>query len=90
MELSESYPIIKAVLLTHLRSRMLKGEIVRFVYIKKDGSLRTAVGTLQEQAVKANVVGSNRTTNKELFPYIDLEKMEWRSFRKSNFIGIIE
>lgn len=90
MELSESYPILKAVLLAHLKARMLKGEIVRFVYIKKDGTLRTAVGTLQTNAVQANVTGSGRTTNKELVSYIDLEKMQWRSFRKENFVGIID
>lgn len=90
MELSESYPIIKAILLAHLKSRMLKGEIVRFVYIKKDGTLRQAVGTLHQQSVQANVKGSGHSTNKELMSYIDLERMEWRSFRKENFVGIID
>ena len=80
MELSESYPILKAVLLAHLKARMLKGEIVRFVYIKKDGTLRTAVGTLQTNAVQANVTGSGRTTNKELVSYIDEHPEEYGNF----------
>lgn len=90
MELSESYPIIKALILANLKSRMQKGEVVRFVYLKKDGTLRQAVGTLQPDAVKANVVGTGHGRGKEQFTYIDLEKMQWRSFLKENIIGIID
>lgn len=90
MELSESYPIIKALILANLKSRMQKGEVMRFVYQKKDGSLRQAVGTLQSDAVKANIVGTGHNIGKEQFAYIDLERMQWRSFLKENLIGIID
>lgn len=90
MELSESYPIIKALILANLKSRMQKGEIVRFVYLKKDGTLRQAVGTLQEQTVQANIVGNGYSRARGVFTYIDLEKMQWRSFKTENFVGVID
>lgn len=37
---------------------MMRGEVVRFCYQKLDGSVRYAVGTLQSDAVKANIVGT--------------------------------
>jgi hypothetical protein len=50
-----------------------------------------AVGTLQPQAVKANVVGTGAPKRQfGQFTYLDLEKMAWRSFREENFIGTIE
>lgn len=90
MELSESYPIIKALILANLKARLQKGEVVRFVYLKKDGTMRQAVGTLQPDAVKANIVGTGHAVRKEQLAYIDLEKMQWRSFLKENLVGIIE
>ena len=82
----------KAVELEVLRKRMMKGEVVRFLYLKADNiTLRMAVGTLQKDSVKANVKGTGvpkRTYGQ--FAYIDTEKLAWRSFRISNFVGIID
>ena len=82
----------KAVELEVLRKRMLKGEVVRFLYLKADNvTLRMAVGTLQKDSVEANVKGTgvNRRQYGQ-FCYLDTQKMAWRSFRISNFVGIID
>jgi len=82
----------KAVALEILRKRMMSGECVRFLYLKADGiTLRMAVGTLQKDSVEANVKGTGENRNKYgQFCYLDTEKLAWRSFRISNFIGIID
>ena len=74
-----------------LKKRMMRGEVVRFAYIKKDKSVRLAVGTLQENAVQANIAGTGIPKRfYGMFAYIDLEKMDWRGFRTENFIGIVD
>lgn len=81
----------KAVELEAMKKRMMRGEVVRFAYMKLNGEVHIAVGTLQEQAVKANTVG--RGVPKRffgMFAYIDLEKMDWRGFKEERFIGTIE
>lgn len=80
----------KGILLETLKKRMMRGECVRFAYSKKDGSTRVAVGTLQAQAVEANVVGTGVPKRfYGMFAYLDLEKMAWRGFKEENFIGIL-
>lgn len=82
----------KAVELEILRKRMMSGEVVRFLYLKADNvTVRMAVGTLQKDSVEANVKGTgvNRRQFGQ-FCYLDTEKLAWRSFRISNFIGIID
>lgn len=75
-----------------LRKRMMRGEVVRFCYLKADGvTLRVAVGTLQEDSVEANING--RGLPKRLygqFAYLDTQRLAWRSFKIQNFIGIID
>ena len=75
-----------------LRKRMMRGEVVRFCYLKADGiTLRVAVGTLQEDSVEANING--RGLPKRLygqFAYLSTMSLGWRSFRIQNFIGIID
>lgn len=82
----------KGLALEAMKKRMMKGECVRFAFLKADQkTVRVAVGTLQPQAVAANVQGTGAP--KRLygqFAYLDLEKMAWRSFREENFIGTIE
>lgn len=81
----------KAVELETMKKRMMRGEVVRFAYMKLNGEVRVAVGTLQEQAVKANTVGNGVPKRFfGMFVYIDLERMEWRGFKEERFIGTIE
>ena len=81
----------KAVELETMKKRMMRGEVVRFAYMKLNGEVRIAVGTLQAQAVKANTVGTGIPKRfYGMFAYLDLEKMEWRGFKEERFIGTIE
>lgn len=81
----------KGTLLETLKKRMMRGEVVRFCYRKLNGEIRTAVGTLQSNAVEANVVGTGIPKRfYGMFAYLDLEKMAWRGFKFENFIGIVD
>lgn len=81
----------KGMALEAMKKRMMRGECVRFAYMKKDGSVRIAVGTLQPQAVEANTVGTGLPKRfYGMFSYLDLEKMDWRGFKEERFIGTIE
>lgn len=80
----------KGVLLETLKKRMMSGEVCRFAYKKINGEIRIACGTLQEHAVKANIMGTGIPKRfYGMFAYIDLERMAWRGFREENFVGII-
>lgn len=81
----------KGIALETMKKRMMRGECIRFAYLKKDGSIRIAVGTLQKQAVVANTVGTGVPKRfYGMFAYLDLEKMAWRGFKEELFIGTIE
>ena len=81
----------KGIALEAMKKRMMRGECIRFAYLKKDNSVRIAVGTLQQQAVEANVKGTGIPKRLQgMFVYLDLEKMSWRCFKEERFIGTIE
>ena len=83
--------VSKGIQLETMKKRMMRGECVRFAYMKLDGTVRIAVGTLQPQAVKANVKGTGVPKRfYGMFAYLDLEKMDWRGFKEERFIGTIE
>jgi hypothetical protein len=83
--------ISKAFELETMKKRMMRGEVVRFAYMKLNGEVRVAVGTLQPQAVQANTVGTGIPKRYYgMFAYLDLEKMGWRAFKEERFIGTIE
>ena len=75
-----------------LRKRMMRGEVVRFCYLKADGvTLKIDCGTLHEDSVACNVKGNGLP--KRLygqFAYLSTMSLGWRSFRIQNFIGIID
>ena len=67
---------------------MLKNDIVEFEFIKKDGSVRKAKGTLVSEhlpALKEN--DKSRKPNENVVVYFDMEKQSWRSFVKESFVG---
>jgi len=81
----------KGIALETMKKRMMRGECVRFAYMKLNGEVRIAVGTLQPQAVAANVKGTGIPKRfYGMFAYLDLEKMDWRGFKEERFIGTIE
>ena len=64
---------------------------VRFCYQKLDGTIRYAVGTLQSDAVKANIEGTGIPKRFfGMFAYLDLQKMQWRGFKIERLIGIVD
>ncbi|MDO5525343.1 MAG: SH3 beta-barrel fold-containing protein [Prevotella sp.] len=81
----------KGIELETMKKRMMRGEVVKFAYMKLNGEVRIAVGTLQPEAVKANVNG-NGIPKKfyGMFAYLDLERMAWRGFKENRFIGTVE
>lgn len=82
----------KAIELETLKKRMMRGECVKFAYMKLDGSVRIAVGTLQKDSVKASVNGNGLPKRfYGMFVYQDLLcNLEWKGFKEERFIGTIE
>jgi hypothetical protein len=69
---------------------MLKEGIVEFEFIKKDGSVRNAKGTLLAEYLPASTSDSNtpaRKKNDNVQVYYDLDKKSFRSFLKASFVG---
>ena len=65
---------------------LMKTRIVEFFFIKKDGTVRQAFGTLQEDIIRPHIKSdSNREPNPELVTYFDTKRQQFRSFRKENF-----
>lgn len=58
--------------------------IVKFYFIKVDGTKREAYGTLKHELVPPT--GDNRRNNNTCQVYFDTEKEAWRCFKKANLI----
>ena len=74
-------------------SNLLKEGIVEFEFIKKDGTVRSAKGTLEPSLLPPpkpegdSEVAAPRKKNESVFVYYDLEKNSFRSFVKESFLG---
>jgi hypothetical protein len=71
-------------------NKMLHEGIVEFEFIKKDGSVRQAKGTLLAEylpAPKTDSEGKTRKTNENVMVYFDMDKKSFRSFVKESFVG---
>ena len=75
--------------LTKLRMKLRDGE-VKFTFMKKDGSKRHARGTLKQSLIPEEHRSDDRRkqTSELVFNYFDLDKEDWRCFRKENFLEI--
>ena len=88
----------------NFRKKLSTG-IWRFSYLKKDGSIREARGTLcmdlipedkRPKGINSEALnGTGGALNRAepaagVFPYYDLDAAGWRSFRLDNFIGFVE
>ena len=82
----------KGIELETLKKRMMRGECVKFAYMKLNGEVRIAVGTLQKDSVEASVNGNGLPKRfYGMFVYQDLlRNLEWRGFKEERFIGTIE
>lgn len=90
-DMDEATSVSKGMMAETLKKRMMRGEVVRFCYQKLNGEIRFAVGTLQSDAVKANVNGNGIPKRLYgMFVYLDLQKMEWRGFKQERLIGIVD
>jgi len=66
--------------------KQMKSRIVEFYFVKKDGTVRQAFGTLQDEIILPLIKDTtNREPNPELVTYYDTVKQQFRSFRKENF-----
>lgn len=76
-----------------LESEMMK-RAMRFRFVKKDGTMREAVGTLQrEKMVQADgslwePVGAEKPEVPTLVKYWDLTVQNWRQFNVFNLIAV--
>ena len=75
-------------LVNGLKQELNKRE-VKFSYLKKDGSVREARGTLHSEIYgKDNEpTGSGRIIPENQIRYYDLDAQGWRSFLSENLIG---
>jgi len=65
---------------------LMRSQIVEFYFVKSDGTIRQAFGTLQSDIILPLIKGtSNREPNPDLVTYYDTEKNQFRSFKKVNF-----
>ena len=56
--------------------KLLQEGVVNFIYKKKDGSIRKAIGTLKDMNIKSN--------KSDTISYFDIEKKGFRSFKLDN------
>lgn len=70
--------------------KAMKSRIVEFYFVKKDGTVRQAFGTLQDDVILPLIKdATNREPNPEVVTYFDTVKQQFRSFRKENFKGFV-
>ena len=80
----------KGMALEAMKKRMMRGEVVRFAYMKKDGSVREAFGTLNAALCDKHINGRGQSPeNWGCSCYFDVEKGQFRSFRWQNIIDIL-
>lgn len=71
-----------------LKEKLREG-IVQFEYTKKDGSIRTAKGTLNLDLIKkfgAEPKGTQTEISDAVIRYYDINSEGWRSFIKENLV----
>ena len=66
----------------------MKSRIVRFYFLKVDGSTREAFGTLAEGMIPAIAGTDPRKPNDTIQTYYDTEKQAWRCYKRANLLRI--
>lgn len=80
--------LVKAMMIETLKAKLFEG-VCKFAYVKKDGSVRIAYGTLNHQVIADHTTGTG--CSRECFKttaYFDIECGGWRSFRWENLIQV--
>lgn len=81
---------LKKVNTSELHEMLCKGT-VKFQFTKKDGSVRTAVGTLNNSLITRKPAGGeNKVKDAGYTTYFDIEKDTFRCFAESKLIGVVE
>ena len=81
--------IAKAIRVEQLKKKLRSGQIVKFAYLKKDGSIRIAFGTTNPDFIADKVCGWGVSREEyATTAYYDLESGGWRSFRWENLIAV--
>ena len=79
------------ILLQELKKRM-QDEVVCFTFNKTDGSSRQAFGTRDREVIgNHSAQPKGKQTNRQFsgtFPYFDIEKQAWRSFKVEKIVDI--
>ena len=87
-----SFALKKAWWFESFRDALANG-FARFIYVKKDGTTRTALGTRSPSLIPVDKLPKGDMSEDEAtwedsaktIPYFDLDKNEWRSFSVLNF-----
>lgn len=80
--------IAKAAMIAVAKEKM-RGGVCHFVYVKKNGELREAFGTLTPALVEATTTGYGESRERFFTSaYYDCEKGGWRSFRWETIIKV--
>lgn len=90
---SKCLALIKAWWFESFREDLSNG-FARFTYRKKDGTFRTALGTLAPSLIPVDKLPKGDMADEaaicydsaKTIPYFDLDKNEWRSFNVLNFV----
>jgi len=81
---------IKPITNEELRNRMKEGKVT-FQYKKKDGSIRTAIGTLKSDLITKKPAGGVCHPKQVGYSlYFDVEKDNYRVYAESQLIGVVE
>ncbi len=75
----------KADMICNLQDELNKRD-VRFKFLKKDGTIRDAYGTLHKDVIPPTM-GTGRPLGFGIQLFFDLECMSYRSFKKENLIS---
>lgn len=79
---------IKALMIENLKIKLANG-IAHFLFMKKNGEIREAWGTIKSELAAAKTTG--RGESRELYKttaYFDIERGEWRSFRWETLVQV--
>lgn len=80
---------MKAMIIEQLKEKMKNG-IANFLYMKKDGSLREAFGTLNRALIDNYINNSGESREKyQCTAYFDIQACGFRSFRWENIVSIL-
>lgn len=77
----------KAWMLSKLAMLLATGVATTFTYVKMDGGTRKAVG-LPASTGEFTVKGTGHAPNKATFLYWDVERGQFRCFRRSNIVSV--